>query len=241
MSKLSVAEYGWTAVPRNRSNVPSEAQARDQARDVPVEFDIIWPKTPVVEKAQTYAKEHLPLETYLHSLRVYCYGHTIVQQQFPSWIEGVEAQFFETWALTCLFHDIASTEPRRDETHLSFEFHGGFIALQELQRCGAPRAQAESVCEAIIRHQDPGESGTISRMGQVVQLATEFDNMGWQPYLVNAAVIPRVVQQFPRHQWSSCFAATIEAEIAAKPWCHTTAIDGFSEAVAGNKLMAPFE
>lgn len=48
------------------------------------------------------------------------------------------------------------------------------MALQELQGFGAPRAQAESVCEAIIRHQDPGETGTISRMGQLVQIATEF-------------------------------------------------------------------
>lgn len=57
---------------------------------------------------------------------------------------------------------------------MSFEFHGGFLALQKLQSLGAPKAQAESVCEAIIRHQDPGETGTISRMGQLVQIATEF-------------------------------------------------------------------
>lgn len=57
---------------------------------------------------------------------------------------------------------------------MSFEFQGGFIALTKLHALGVPQAQAESVAEAIIRHQDPGESGTISRMGQLVQLATEF-------------------------------------------------------------------
>ena len=65
--------------------------------------------------------------------------------------------------------------------------------------------------------------------------------MGWQPYLVHPDVIPQVVEQHPRLKWSGCFASTIEAEIAEKPWCHTTAIPNFSEAVAGNKLMEPYD
>ena len=59
-------------------------------------------------------------------------------------------------------------------THMSFDFQGGFIALAKLQELGAPKIQAESVAEAIIRHQDPGETGMISAMGQLVQIATEF-------------------------------------------------------------------
>lgn len=98
----------------------------------------------------------------------------MVTQHFPDWIATAEKDFFETWALTCLFHDIGTTPENRDDTHMSFEFQGGFIALQQLQAFGAAKAQAESVCEAIIRHQDPGETGTISRMGQLVQIATEF-------------------------------------------------------------------
>lgn len=101
-------------------------------------------------------------------------GHTIVTQHFPSWIETDKDAFFETWALTCLFHDIGTTSGNLNATHMSFEFQGGFIALQQLQSFGAPLAQAESVCEAIIRHQDPGETGTVSRMVQLVQISTEF-------------------------------------------------------------------
>lgn len=67
------------------------------------------------------------------------------------------------------------------------------------------------------------------------------DNMGWQPHLVHEDVIPQVVKQHPRMNWSSCFSATINAEIQAKPWCHTTALEGFAEAVAGNKLMQPYD
>jgi len=59
-------------------------------------------------------------------------------------------------------------------THMSFEFQGGLLALTKLQEFGAHKIQAESVAEAIIRHQDPGETGTVSAMVQMIQIATEF-------------------------------------------------------------------
>ncbi|CZT25523.1 related to Cyanamide hydratase [Ramularia collo-cygni] len=229
-------QFGWTSVPRNRSNVPSDDKVTANA--VKVNFEGVWPKTSVVNEAQAYAKMHLSEQTYNHSLRVYYYGHTIVTQNFPQWNIG---SFMETWALTCLFHDIGTTSENRAATHLSFEFQGGFIALKELQSFGAPLPQAESVCEAIIRHQDPGETGTVSRMVQLIQISTELDNMGWQPHLVHLDVIEQIVKRHPRMKWSSCFSSTIEDEINAKPWCHTTALDGFAEAVATNKLMEPYD
>ncbi|EDU41083.1 HD domain containing protein [Pyrenophora tritici-repentis] len=229
-------EFGWTAVPRNRSNVPSAEDAKTQ--DVTVNVSDIWPGTELVTKANDHAKQQLPGDVYDHSLRVYCYGYTIVTQHFPAWASET---FFETWALTCLFHDIGTTPSNRSATHLSFEFQGGFIALNKLQELGAPKAQAESVAEAIIRHQDPGETGMVSHMVQLVQLATELDNMGWQPHLVSTKVIEQVVKQLPRKGWSNCFSRTIEVEIAEKPWCHTTSMEGFAEAVAGNELMKRYE
>jgi cyanamide hydratase len=192
MAKQNIEEFGWTAVPRNRSNVPSATDAKTTA--ITVNFDDIWPKTSVVKKAQDYTKAELSKETYNHCLRVYCYGtftsppqpsphllthptgHTIVTQHFPTWLTS-SGSFLETWALTCLFHDIGTTAPNMSKTHLSFEF----IALMQLQGFGAPIAQAESVAEAIIRHQDPGETGAISRMGQLVQLATEFGTLNPTP------------------------------------------------------------
>lgn len=98
----------------------------------------------------------------------------MVTVHFPSWIADDEASFFETWALVCLLHDIATTDENRRSTHLSFEFQGGIIALQKLQSFGAPQVQAELACEAIIRHQDPGETGMLPRIGQLAQLATAF-------------------------------------------------------------------
>ncbi|KAG9189146.1 cyanamide hydratase [Alternaria panax] len=239
MSSQGLTEYGWDAVPRDRSNVPSADEAAAPATDGDaVDITGIWHDTELTRKAREYVQHELHPETYNHSLRVYAYGYQMVRQHFPDWVRST---FFETWALTCLFHDIGTTPQNMSSTHMSFEFQGGFIALTKLQEFGAPKIQAESVAEAIIRHQDPGETGTISAMGQLIQIATEFDNMGWQPHLVSREVIEAVIQQLPRLGWSNCFSNQIQKEIEQKPWCHTTAIPNFAEAVAGNELMRPYE
>lgn len=72
-------------------------------------------------------------------------------------------------------------------------------------------------------------------------LTKDPDNMGSNSQLLTEADIEAVTGQFPRRQWSSCFSGTIEKEIDEKPWCHTTALDGFAEAVRDNKLMQPYE
>jgi len=147
----------------------------------------------------------------------------------------------ETYFLTCLLHDIGTTATNLRATRMSFEFHGGLLALELLQSSGAPKEQAESVCEAIIRHQDLGESGSITTVGQLIQLATVFDNIGMNPELIHKETIESVTAKFPRNKWSSCFAATIREEIGLKPWSHTTAIGGFGERVESNKLMEPYD
>lgn len=65
--------------------------------------------------------------------------------------------------------------------------------------------------------------------------------MGWQPHLVSKDVIEQVVKQLPRLGWSGCFSSAINKEIGEKPWCHTTVLEGFAEAVAGNELMKPYD
>ncbi len=57
---------------------------------------------------------------------------------------------------------------------MSFEFYGGLLVLDLLEKEGAPKQQAESVAEAIIRHQDLGDVGNITTVGALVQLATLF-------------------------------------------------------------------
>lgn len=58
---------------------------------------------------------------------------------------------------------------------MSFEFYGGMLALDLLSKeLHAPIEQAESVAEAVMRHQDIGETGKITTVGLLIQLATIF-------------------------------------------------------------------
>lgn len=72
MQKTETQEYGWEAVPRDRSNVPSSDNS--STTNATVDFQAIWPQTAVVKKAEEWVKARLPKETWNHSLRVYCYG-----------------------------------------------------------------------------------------------------------------------------------------------------------------------
>ena len=52
------------------------------------------------------------------------------------------------------------------------------LALKLLtEELHAPREQAESVAEAVFRHQDLGTEGKITVLGQVLQLATVFGTL----------------------------------------------------------------
>jgi cyanamide hydratase len=126
----------------------------------------------LAQRINDYAQAHLPVPTYNHSLRVYHFGMAIKQYRFPDW-----AFSDETYFLACLLHDIGTTEEKLRATKMSFEFYGGFLALEILQNSEsaiAPKEQAESVAEAVIRHQDLCEKGKITALGQLLQLATIF-------------------------------------------------------------------
>lgn len=58
---------------------------------------------------------------------------------------------------------------------MSFEFYGGLLARDVLcNQYHAPIDQAESVAECIIRHQDIADTGKITTLGLLIQLATIF-------------------------------------------------------------------
>jgi cyanamide hydratase family protein with HD domain len=98
----------------------------------------------------------------------------ISAQQFPDWKVSAE-----TWFLTCLLHDIGTVDKYTREVLMSFEFYGAFLAMDVLQQNGSPQSQAQSVAEAIIRHQDPVEAGSITILGLLTQLATAFGKESW--------------------------------------------------------------
>jgi cyanamide hydratase len=144
-----------------------------------------------------------------------------------------------TLALTCLLHDIGTTEENLHNTQMSFEFFGGILALDLIgKQLGAPQSQAEAVCEAIIRHQDLGTVGTITFLGQLIQLATIYDNIGGMPEIIHNETRRDVDKAFPRDGWSECFAHVIRLENGLKPWAHTTHLgkEDFPNGVLGNPL-----
>lgn len=164
----------------------------------------------------------------------------ILDQQFPDLAKSLSRS---TLALTALLHDIGTTHDNLRATQMSFEFYGGLLALSLVaEQHKAPQSQAEAVAEAIIRHQDLGSTGVITFLGQLIQLATVYDNMGNNPELVHPDTKVDVNKAFPRLDWSKCFSATIREEVGLKPWAHTTHLEeDFPRGVENNKLMAEFE
>jgi cyanamide hydratase len=254
----TVATHGWTAVPSD-SNAILKGRPYIHKPEPLLVKDMTFPSEDVVTKVQQYAKEKLAPQTYNHSMRVFYFcryelsqthrklelttsaATAILQQQFPEHAKSLSPA---TLALTCLLHDIGTTHDHLRATQLSFEFFGGILALDLVgKQLGAPQSQAEAVCEAIIRHQDLGTVGAITFLGQLIQLATIYDNMGGNPALVHADTKVDVNRAFPRDGWSRCFAATIREENGLKPWAHTTALgeEDFPNGVLNNKLMAEFE
>ncbi|KAJ5226148.1 hypothetical protein N7468_007373 [Penicillium chermesinum] len=191
-----IKEYGFTAVDSSATKLlatdaPSTGPVFTSVAETPV------PKTALAQRINDYVKSRLPLPVYNHSLRVYHYGLAIKRYRFPEWHFSDETYF-----LSCLLHDIGTTDENLQATKLSFEFHGGLIALDVLQSpthtSVAPREQAEGVAEAIIRHQDLCEKGKITAVGQLLQLGTIFDNTGLYEDLVHEATIADVVKSYPR-------------------------------------------
>lgn len=231
--------YGWTAFPRKVEILL--ASRTEATTPLPVKVaDIPLPDTPLAKAIHAYAKKELASETFNHCMRVFYYGIAIAKYSFPTWNTP---SFTETYFLTCLLHDIGTTDKNIDATHLSFEYYGGMIALDVVQKEGGPVAQAESVAEAIFRHQDLGETGTLTQIAALVQLATILDNMGGNPDLVRVETIESVVAAYPRNKWSSCFARVIRKENGLKPWAHSTHLGEkeFPDGSENNALMAPWD
>ncbi|KAK6858508.1 Cyanamide hydratase- HD-type [Apiospora arundinis] len=250
-SAEDIARHGWTAVPVDSNAIFGDKPFLYEPAPISVD-DIPFPSDdPLVAKVQEHVKRELPEPTFNHSMRVYSFGYCILKDQFP---EHFQSLSLSTWALTALLHDIGTAQKNLTSTLLSFEFWGGFHALHLLTEVSptdsnfsspAPRAQAEAVAEAIVRHQDLGVEGTIPVLGQIVQLATVFDNMGARPGLVHDRTRDAVVGRWPRLGWSACFESVIHEELGLKPWAHTSHLgEAFPRGVRANGktgLMSKYE
>ncbi|EAW12028.1 putative cyanamide hydratase [Aspergillus clavatus NRRL 1] len=244
MCHQEVTANGWTSMPVNAGATFGDQPFINKPENLPLR-DIEFPfDEPVVAKTLKYAKEVLHPETLNHSMRVYFYGMAISKQQFP---EHAAALSPVTWALTCLLHDLGTAEQNLTATRMSFDLYGGIKALSVLEDFGATTDQAEAAAEAIIRHQDLGVDGTITYIGQLVQLATIYDNIGVHPHvrdfeqLIHKDTRAEINEAYPRHKWCTIFAGVIRTEEKIKPWCHSTHLVNFANEVEANTLMKQWE
>ena len=238
----SIDLYGLTALPASVSALkPSNASPNT----VPAS-SLSPPNTPLAKRVQAYVKEQLSPDTYRHSMRVYSYGLAIARECFPEW--HVQGQLQETWFLTAVLHDIGTTDANIGATKLSYEFWAGVHALDLLQNPSvsgggegrAPVEQAESVAEAIFRHQDVQDKGQVSLVTQLIQLGTLLDNVGAEvpSKWVTRETIEGVNEMWPRKGWSGCFRATVEKEKKLKPYAMVSRIEGFEGLITANSVTA---
>ena len=161
-----------------------------------------------------------------------------------------------------MLHDIGTPEATLRSTRLSYEFYAGIHAMDILQdarltlqhaagaggagdasEAAAPREQAESVVEAIIRHQDVQDKGSITLMTRLIHIGTLLDNIGAGKELVSRGTVESVAGKWPRDgKWTNCFKETVELEKSEKPYAMVSRIEGFEEAIEKNTSKGgPFE
>ncbi|EXJ77404.1 hypothetical protein A1O3_09630 [Capronia epimyces CBS 606.96] len=246
--------YGLTALPADQA-----LQRPRTGSPCAMEMSSLQPpRTALATRVAAYAKSKLDPDTYRHSQRVYSYGCAIARQCFPEFGLAPDSALEETWFLTAMLHDIGTSAEFLTNTRLSFEFWGAFHALQILQRPDltavpgaaqqesvAPQEQAESVAEAIIRHQDIQDKGSITLITRLIHLGTLLDNIGAGAELVHPQTIDNVVRQYPRPGWSGCFKHTVHREKDFKPYAMVSRIEGFEELIekngAAGGLMAKYD
>jgi len=232
-----MAQYGLTALPaaiKSLQPVTSSPRALDISALAP-------PSSALAQRIQAFAKSHLPTPTFNHSMRVYSYGVAIARECFPSWNVEPGSTLEETWFMVAMLHDIGTVEGVIEKTALSYEFWAGVRALKLLvdegkQGSTAPQLQAESVAEAIFRHQDVQDNGKVSLVTLMSHLGTLLDNAGAEARFVNKETVEAVNAAWPRDDWSNCFRNTVEQEKSIKPWAMVSRIEGFEGMIMANNV-----
>ncbi|KAL9107968.1 MAG: hypothetical protein Q9227_007183 [Pyrenula ochraceoflavens] len=237
-----IKTYGFTPLPASPSSFlpsPPKTPTPQPPSTTPL------PTTPLAKHIHDFARTNLPRPTLHHSLRVYHYGLAIASDHFPAAHQfPADTPLRETYFFACLLHDLGTAPANQTATHLSFEYYGGQLSFRELTSAGAPKAQAESVLEAILRHQDVEcEKGFKTLVTALIQIATILDNVGKFGELVSRETIEAVVKEYPREGWSGCFAETLRKENEVKGWCNSSRLgaEDFPRAVEGNELMAKYD
>jgi cyanamide hydratase len=238
----NVSKYGLKALLADQEKCKPEISTTPKAVSI---SSLKPPTTPLASRIHTYCKAQLPAATYRHSLRVYSYGCAIARECYPSFGLTAGSALDETWFCTAMLHDIGTTPQNIANTRLSYEFWAGFHALdllQDVQVGGgggggegvAERDQAESVAEAIIRHQDVQPLGKITLLTRLIHWGALLDNIGAGAELVDRQTIEAVCTEYPRKGWCGCFKGTVEEEKKLKPYAMVSRSEDFEEMLDKN-------
>ncbi|ODM21973.1 hypothetical protein SI65_02817 [Aspergillus cristatus] len=267
-----ITTYGLTPVPASSSTLLTSYPGPPQHPTALSITALPIPSTPLATRINAYALSNLTQQTYNHSRRVYHYGLAIKNHRFPEWEFSDETYFCACMLhdIGAMEKNLTSTRLSfefaggilalkvlqdvnadgdvdvNSTTGLDGADADGDIDAEERMDKGqeiAPQDQAESIAEAIMRHQDLCSQGKITALGQLLQLATILDNTGAHESLIHPSTIEDIAKHFPRMKWSSCFVGTIKREISLKPWAHSTVLgeEEFPKKILGNTLMAPYE
>ncbi|KAG6910385.1 hypothetical protein DXG01_011100 [Tephrocybe rancida] len=249
MTDPNIAFYGFTPVARDPDVLFDEhptASGDHPKQDKYEVTDFPLPSSLVVREVKAFVQKELLPQTFNHSHRVYVYGVALVKSHFPTWsydLEHLTVAFYDkTYYLACLLHDIGTAERFLATTKLSFEFKGAIVARDLILKVGGVEDQADSVCDAIVRHQDIFVKGAAF---------SPHAPRHSRSNLLHPALIETTCAAFPRNGWSDCFGQTIERELALKPWCHTSTFEvpnwkegmpsKFASDVRGNDVMRPYD
>ncbi|CCX30073.1 hypothetical protein FPQ18DRAFT_344280 [Pyronema domesticum] len=242
-AKLTAAGF-LPAVPRNISLLFNCPANEIKPNEINVE-DIKIPSTPLADAMTAYVKAALPVPTFNHSMRVYSLCMAILAQHKDKMKYDINFDP-EVYYVFSLFHDLGTS---MTETALSFEYAGGIHAREKVmehakEHGGDHQLLADSVCEAIIRHQDNffgvdgGDGGKLSALTALSHITTLLDNTGDWSHLVHQKTYEGIVAKWPREGWSEHFRCRLAAEGKNKPWCHTTfiGVEEFRENIGKNHL-----
>ena len=69
-------EHGWTAVPRSLDILVKGRKNPKASTPLTID-DISLPNSDLVQHIMKYTKDHLPAETFNHSMRVFYYGESV--------------------------------------------------------------------------------------------------------------------------------------------------------------------
>lgn len=221
-----MSDYGFSKIERDTKKAIPNPKAPTAQAPQPL------PDTTFGKFIHNYSQDKLPQPVLNHSLRVYQYSLAIIKDHFPNWDLRDDVLF-----AACLLHDIGTTEHNMNSTKMSFEFYGGLLSRELVLEKTGDKDFAEAVSEAIIRHQDLGDSGFITTLGLILQISTILDNVGFNTNLIHPDTLDKVNKTYSRDGWLNCFAAAIDKENSMKPWGHTSAlgVDDFRDGVLSNQ------